>query len=118
MAASSSMMKFEIWMGEHYSWFDHGLVHLEDGRSFPLKGCIHVATYGADSLLLADQEHYACSDFPVRWLIHPSGIEFYCWDEEVESITLHNSSGADVMVNGYGVLPAGKSRRISHNSQA
>lgn len=110
MAIANGRMKYEIWLGEHYSHFDHGLVHLEDGRSLPLKGWIHVATYGADSILLADQDRYECCDFPVRWLIHPSGIEFYCWDAEVESITLHNDTSADVMVEGYGILLAGKSQ--------
>lgn len=96
--------------GGHYSHFDHGLVHLDDGKSLPLKGWIHAATYGADSILIADKERYVCCDFPVRWFIYPSGIEFYCWDKEVESITLHNKTGADLQIRGYGVLPDGESR--------
>lgn len=103
-------MRFEIWLGEDYSRFDHGLAHLDDGRSLPLKSWIHVATYGADSILIADQERYEYCDFPVRWFIYRTGIEFYCWDKAIESITLHNESGADVMVKGYGLLPAGESR--------
>ena len=103
-------MKFEIWMGEHYSHFDHGLVHLDDGRSLPLKGWIHVATYGADSILIADQKRYELCDFPVRWFIYPSGIEFYCWDAEVESITLYNCTGADLMISDYGVLAGGNTK--------
>ena len=59
-------MKFEIWMGEHYSRFDHGLVHLKDGRSLPLKAWIHVATYGADSVLIADEERYVGFPFLPR----------------------------------------------------
>lgn len=103
-------MKYEIWMGNHYSRFDYGLVYLEDGRSLPLKAWIHTATYGADSILIADLERYELCDFPVRWFIYQSGIEFYCWDEEVESITLHNCTGADLTIRDYGVLPAGESR--------
>lgn len=55
--------------------FDHGLVHLDDGRSLPLKGWLHVATYGADSILLADRDRYELCDFTIRWFIHQDGIE-------------------------------------------
>lgn len=49
-------MIFEIWLGTHYSHFDHGVAHLEDGGTVPLREWIHMATYGADSVLIADQE--------------------------------------------------------------
>lgn len=109
-------MKFEIWMGQHYSHFDHGLLHLEDGSTLPLKAWIHTATYGADSVLIADPERYKLCDFPVRWFTTRAGIEFYCWDAEVESVLLHNETGTNVTVKGYGVLPAGESREYTRES--
>ena len=102
-------MKYEIWIGNHYSRFDHGFLHTKAGSCLPLKAWIHTATYGPDSVLIADPERYEYEDFPVRWFTTFAGIEFYCWDPEVKSIILHNDSGSEIIVKGYGVLPAGQS---------
>lgn len=110
-------MIFEIWLGsEHDSHFDHGFVH-EDGRSLPLEMVIHSASPYADSVLLADYERSEVADFPVRWFTYEDGLEFYCWDELVKSVVLHNESGKDLDIKGYGVLPAGERREYTKDGQ-
>lgn len=106
-------MKFEIWLGPHYSHFDRGMLHLADGSAKPLKGWIHSATYGPDTMLIADEDGYIYADFPVRWYIEENGLTFYCWGAEVKSILLHNGTGKQITVGGYGVLPAGESREYT-----
>lgn len=109
-------MKYEIWLGDHYSHFDHGLLH-EDGQSKPLE--IHIRDFcsEADSVLLADHERCEISEFPVRWFAYPDGLEFYCWDVIVESVVLHNHSSIDLMVRGYGVLQVGESREYTETGR-
>ena len=101
-------MVFEIWLGEQYGYFDHGIARLRDGSTAPLLEWIHTATYGMDSLLITDEERYKWSEFLVRWFIHPAGIELYGWDSEVEKIILHNESGKDLEVSEFGILRAGE----------
>lgn len=71
-------MRFEIWLGGHYSHFDHGLLHLDEGSTKLLKGWIHTATHGQDRVLIADEDRYIYDDFPVRWHIKENGLAFYC----------------------------------------
>lgn len=106
-------MKFEIWLGTQYSYFDHGMLHLDDGSTKPLLGWIHTATYGPDTILIADEEGYLYDDFPVRWYIEENGLTFYCWDAEVKSVLLHNGTGKQITVGSCGVLPAGESREYA-----
>lgn len=104
-------MRFEIWMGEGYTYFNHGVVHFGDGRTLPLRIWFDGPILGLPvSLLLATNEWQVIPNWLVRWFILPDGIEIYHWDQDVTSIVLHNNTGADVTVKGYGVLSAGESR--------
>lgn len=105
-------MRYEIWMGEHYSHFERGLLHQDDGRTIPLKEWIHISTYGPDTILITDQEHYFLDDFPVCWFILKNGLEFYEWSEEITSITFHNETGRDMEIDGFPVLKNGETREF------
>jgi len=105
-------VRYEIWLGDHYSHFERGVAHMPDGRSLPVKSWIQPATYGSDSLYLADEVSYTFSDFPVRWLIGPALLEIYCWDSEVSKIRLHNGSSKPIRIDGFQTLRSGDSIEI------
>ena len=108
-------MKFEIWLGDHYSHFERGLLHLEDGTTKELKGWIHSSTWGTDSLLIADMDLVHCPDFPVRWYIHENDLGFYCWDDGIEAIILHNDTQKHMDVSRFGLLHAGETWELSRD---
>lgn len=105
-------MTFEIWLGEHYSHFERGVLHFEDGTTMPLKGWIHTATYGPDTLLIADEAMEVCPGWPVRWYIEENGLSFYNWDSEIQTIILHNVSRSDLEIGRHGILRAGETRML------
>lgn len=102
-------MDFEIWLGTHYSHFDHGIAHLQDGSTVPLLEWIHTATYGRDTLLLDRADRLLDVDYPLRWYIEESGLSFYNWDAEIERIIFYIESGKDLEVSEFGTLRAGGS---------
>lgn len=108
-------MVFEIWLGDHYSHFEKGLLHLSNGSSKELKGWIHSATYGPDTLLVADKELTVCPDFPVRWYIRENGLSFYAWAAEVSSIVFHNESGKGLEIGRFGVLENGATKEYKRS---
>ena len=107
--------RYEIWLGDHYSHFDRGIAYLEDGRTIALKSWVHVASYGSDSVLIDDEEHYTYGRFPVRWFMRPGAMEFYSWDETVPSLLIHNSSSEEIRVDRYCVLKPGESKELMRN---
>jgi len=100
-------MTMEIWLGDHYSHFDHGVLHMDDGSTTPLKGWIHTSTYGDDTLLVDDAECCVCGDFPLRWYIGYDSLHLYCWDREIERLILHNAATKILDIGRYGVLYPG-----------
>jgi len=101
-------LTYEIWLGEHYSHFERGVMHRANGSTVPLKGWIHSSTYSVDSILIADEARYYASEFPLRWYIEPNRIGFYCWDDRIVRLILHNDSGKELIVGSYGVLSPGE----------
>ena len=104
--------RYEIWLGNHYSHFGRGVAHMADGRDLPLKSWIQPATYGADCVMIDDEENYAFSRFPLRWFTCPGSLEFYCWDEEVTSLLIHNDSEEAILIDGIGTLQPGESKEL------
>lgn len=106
-------MLYEIWIGEHYSHFDHGVAHLDDGRKIELKNWIHVATYGNDSVLIDDAEHFADCNFPLRWFTKPGALEFYHISSNTPDVLFHNESNVDIRIDCFGILKPGESMTVS-----
>ena len=105
-------MKYEIWLGTHYSHFDKGVAHFNDGRTVSLDSCIHTATYGNDSVLIDDVEHIDECRFSLRWYIKRDAIEFYCVTADTPDILFHNKSGESIRIDNFGVLENDKSMSI------
>lgn len=96
-------MKYEIWLGEDYTLFERGIAHLDDGRKLALMKHIHVATYGKDSVLIDDEEHYDLCRFPLRWFPVADGLDLYAWDD-ISTMLFHNESKANIRIDRFGVL--------------
>lgn len=105
-------MKYEIWLSSEYGYFKHGVAHLDDGRTLPLSTWIHSATYGRDSVLIDDEEHFCLSRFPLRWLVGENSLEFYSIDADTPTVLFHNESGNDICIVKFGVLQDGKSIEV------
>ncbi len=106
-------MKYEIWLSDTYGYFERGVAHTDDGRTLELKAWVHGSTYGSDTLLIDDEEHFKESRFPLRWYIKPNRLDFYVADSDIiESILFHNEGGVDLRVDIYGILPAGGSLEV------
>ena len=108
-------MIYEIWLGDHYSHFDHGIVHTADGRQMPMKVWINGSTYGKESVQVTDEVRYTYPEFLVSWLTSPGTMEFYSWDRSVERITLHNASQAPILVDGFRTLEPGETLEIDRD---
>lgn len=104
-------MKYEIWLGEHHSHFDHGVAHMDDGSTIPLVGCVHLGTV-RDTLLIDREDRYKEMRFPVRWYIRENGLSLYGWADDVAVIVFHNDAGKDLEVRGFGTLKAGETREL------
>ena len=106
-------MTYEIWLGTHYSHFDRGIAHLDDGKTVVLDSCIHTATYGSDSILIDDVKHINECRFPLRWFIKRDAIEFYCVADDTPDVLFHNESGTDIIIDRFGVLGNGESVEVT-----
>ncbi len=110
-------MTYEIWLGDHYSHFDSGIAHFDNGRTTALDSCIHTATYGSDSVLIDDVEHIDECRFPLRWFIKSEAIDFYSIGEDTPDILFHNESEKDIRIDKYGLLKSRDSVSIKMNNR-
>ena len=106
-------MKYEIWLGNHYSYFDKGIAHHKDGSTSKLEMFVHVSTYGCDTVLVSDEKSPCNFSFPLRYYIKNGAIEFYSVSKDTPCVTFHNGSDNDIRIDKYGVLKSGESISIS-----
>lgn len=105
-------MTYEIWLGEHWSHYGCGIAHLDDGSNKDLAAWLHTATFGADTVLIAEEDRYMEMDFPVRWHAKENSLSFYDWEPHIESIIFHNDSGRSLEIIRFGVLEAGGTEEL------
>ena len=98
-------MIYEIWLGDHYSHFDHGVAHLDDGQDIKLKGLIHNASYCADSILICHEEDWS----HLRWFIHADSLDFYKVYKDTPMVILHNKSKKTLKIDRLTTLAPGES---------
>lgn len=105
-------MKYEIWIGEHYSHYERGVAHLDDGRMVELQSLLHSATYSYDSILFDDVEHVAYGRFPLRWFIKKDALDFYSIGDDTPDVLFHNLSNSDIRIDRFGILRKGESMKV------
>ena len=98
-------MIYEIWLGDHYSHFDHGVAHLDDGQDIKLKGLIHNASYCADSVLICHEEDWS----HLRWFIHADSLDFYKVYKDAPTVIFHNGSKKTLKIDRLTTLAPGES---------
>ena len=100
-------MKYEIWLNDNYGYFEHGIAHLDSGRTEPLEKYIHSATFGPDSLLVGHKESSDTNEYLLRWFIREKTLNFYRIGSEMPDIIFHNNCPFDITLKNYGVLKSG-----------
>ena len=105
-------MKYEIWLGNDYVQFEHGLAHLEDGSTKELCAWHNSSCYGPGSVLVQEAD-FEYEDYPLRWYPRPGVLELYCWENTIVEITFHNESGRDYYIFGYAYVKPGETAVIS-----
>ena len=105
-------MTYEIWLGDHYSHFDRGVAHYDNGKTIQLDSCIHTATYGSDSVLIDDIDHMNECSFPLRWFIRSGALDFYSIGQDTPNVLFHNESQCDIRIDKYGILKSGESLEV------
>ena len=108
-ACAERKLKYEIWLGDHYSHYWKGVAHLEDGSTTKLYAHIHVASYCSDSILF---DHEEMGNLPLRWMIYPNSLHFYSVGSDTPDVILHNESGKALEIECFTTLGDGESMEI------
>lgn len=109
-------MMYEIWLGAHYSLFDHGSACLDNGSEKELAAWGHTAMFGFGVVLIDEYDKYLDMNFPVRWCAEENGLAFRHWGPEVECIVFHNETGKDLEIDCCGILRAGETREFKRRA--
>lgn len=104
-------MKYEIWLEKDSTHFGRGLAHLEDGSIEQLAGYCNVSIR-QDSFIIGTMNEYGEIDDRLRWFPKPGVIEFYSWENDLESIVFHNETGYDIYIFRFAYLKPGESVEI------
>lgn len=106
-------MKYEIWLGNNSTHFDHGVAVFDDGRTEPLDTFCNVGIQ-QNSLLIGIANEYGEIDDQLRWYPMPGVIDFYVWSKDLDGLTFHNTSDHDIYICGYAYLKPGESTEIQN----
>ena len=107
-------MKYEIWLGNDSTHFDHGTAHFDDGRTESLGAFCNVSIR-QDSLLIGVPNEYGELDDKLRWYPMPSVIDFYIWDKALDAVVFHNNSDRDIYICGHLYLRPGESGEVQNH---
>lgn len=105
-------MKYEIWLGDDGTYFDHGTAHFEDGHTDPLGAFCNVSIY-RNSLLIGTANQYGEIDDKLRWYPKEGVIHFYFWAQDLEGVVFHNGTGRDIYIYGHAYLKHGESAEVN-----
>lgn len=104
-------MKYEIWLGNDSTHFDHGIALFDDGCKKPLGAFCNISIR-QDSLLVGTTDENGELNDKLRWYPMPGVIDFYIWSKDLEYLIFHNSSDHDIYITGYSYLKPGETAEI------
>lgn len=100
-------MKFEIWLGNDSTHYEHGIAYLDDGRMVELLAYCHIGLV-EDAMVIGVADEYKNIHNSIRWYPHP-GLIFMSRLYEVDSVLFHNASDHNIYIYGYAYLKPGDS---------